>query len=230
MAARRNTPIDAALGYARARGWPVFPCSWRGELRKRPLTRHGLHDASCDPDQIREWWGRWPEALIGMPTGQATAVVVDVDRKNGVDGLDTLAELGAAILPDTPITHTASGGLHIFFRGSGSVIRNTAGARWRGTGRGIDLRGDGGYVILAAPGSGVRLDGEPAHDIDQLSMRRAGRIMEFVDRVGIGELAQPDELEDPLPPVNDSSEGRLVNRRCQSSPSPNRRLNSTTVT
>src|SRR6516165_5206325 len=32
-------------------------------------------------------------------------------------------------------------------------------------------------------------------------MRDAGRIVEFVDRVSICKLAQPDKLEDPLPPV-----------------------------
>src|SRR6516165_4077531 len=32
-------------------------------------------------------------------------------------------------------------------------------------------------------------------------MRDAGRIVEFVDRVSICKLAQPDQLEDPLPPI-----------------------------
>ena len=168
MVARRPVPLDAALGYAEARGWLVFPCCWRGEARKRPLTRHGLRDASVDLDQIRYWWCRWPEALIGLPTGQATAVVVDVDRKNGVDGLDTLAELGAAILPDTPLAHTASGGLHIYFRATDSIVRNTAGARGRGLGHGLDLRGDGGYVIAPAPGSGYWWD--PCNNLDTVEL------------------------------------------------------------
>ena len=42
---------------------------------------------------------------------------------------------------------------------------------------------------------------KPAHDINQLGVRGAGRIAEFVDRVRIGELAKPDELKNPLPPV-----------------------------
>jgi putative DNA primase/helicase len=142
---------DAAREYAERRRWRVFPCAWQAEARKRPLTRNGLHDASLDLDQIREWWRRWPDALIGLPTGKGSAVVVDVDRKSGVDGLDTLAELGAAILPATPLAHTPSGGLHIYFQPAASPIRNTAGARGRGLGRGLDLRGDGGYVIGPSP-------------------------------------------------------------------------------
>lgn len=144
------TPGAAALEYVQRRGWPVFPCRWRGKARKRPLTLRGLHDASRDPGQIRCWWEQWPEALIGLPTGHATAIVLDVDRKNGIDGLDTLDELGAAILPETPLAHTASGGLHIYFQAGRTPIRNTAGARGRGLGRGLDIRGDGGYVIVCA--------------------------------------------------------------------------------
>jgi hypothetical protein len=147
------TPGDAAIAYAERRGWAVFPCCWHGPARKRPLTRHGLHDATRDPDAIREWWRRWPEALVGLPTGRCSAIVLDIDRKNGVDGFDALDELGAAILPETPLAHTASGGLHVYFQAPDFVIRNTAGARGRGLGRGLDLRGDGGYVIAPSPGS-----------------------------------------------------------------------------
>jgi hypothetical protein len=43
-----------ALDLAR-RGWPVFPCH-----NKVPLTRRGLHEASCDPAIIAEWARRGP--------------------------------------------------------------------------------------------------------------------------------------------------------------------------
>jgi hypothetical protein len=46
-----------------------------------------------------------------------------------------------------------------------------------------------------------RFDGKPAHNIDQLGVRSAVRIAEFVDRMRIGKLAQAHELKDPLPPV-----------------------------
>jgi hypothetical protein len=146
--------LDAALNYVRRR-WPVFPCHWTGTARKRPLTPHGLHDASADPGIIATWWRRWPDALIGLPTGQAIgAVVLDIDVKDGrANGFDSLAELGFAILPETPTAHTPGGGLHLYFAlPAGTSIRNTAGRRGRGIGPGLDWRGDGGYVI--APGVG----------------------------------------------------------------------------
>jgi putative DNA primase/helicase len=148
------TPLDRALAYAAEPGWSVFPCHWQGERRKRPLVERGLHAASCDAGQIREWWRRWPNALIGVPTGRASGfVVLDVDTKDAVNGFDTLADLGFAILPDTPMVHTGSGGLHLHFEPPNDPeIRNSAGNRGRGIGPGLDWRGEGGYVIVPASG------------------------------------------------------------------------------
>jgi hypothetical protein len=153
-------PLDAALGYV-CRGWTVFPCHWLGERRKRPLVKGGFHAANTDEAQIREWWRQWPDALIGIPTGRASGfVVLDIDvRDDRANGFDTLDALGVAILPHTPMVHTASGGLHLHFRPPDRVdLRNTAGERGSGIGPGLDWRGDGGYVIAPSPGGGYTWD------------------------------------------------------------------------
>jgi putative DNA primase/helicase len=100
---------DAALAYGALR-WPVFPCHWQGERRKRPLIEGGFHAATTGETLIREWWRRWPDALVGVPTGRAIGVVVlDIDVKQPeANGYDTLDNLGFAILPSTPMVHTAS--------------------------------------------------------------------------------------------------------------------------
>src|SRR5439155_25092554 len=92
--------LDAALQYSR-RKWPVFPCHWTAERRKRPLIENGFHAAIIDSAQIRDWWGRWPNALIGVPTGPVSGfVVLDVDVKRPeANGYDTLDDLGFGILP-----------------------------------------------------------------------------------------------------------------------------------
>lgn len=149
-----GTPREAAIEYAVHRGWPVFPCEWRvGDRWKRPLLQHGLHDASRDPATVGAWWDRWPNALIGVPTGEPIdAVVLDIDRKNGVDGLATFGHLDCPILPATPTVCTPTDGLHLYFARPDGGLRNTNGERGRGIGPGLDWRGDGGYVLL--PGSG----------------------------------------------------------------------------
>jgi len=144
--------LAAALGYA-ARKWPVFPCA----ANKVPMTSHGLRDATTDAAQIERWWTEYPHALIGMPTGEATGyVVLDIDRKNGVDGFRTLGALGFEALPTTPTVSTRNGGAHLYFRQPDFVLRNTTGARGCGIGDGCDWRGAGGYVIVPSPGSGYR--------------------------------------------------------------------------
>jgi hypothetical protein len=152
-----TTDLEAALAYAR-RGWSVFPVSWDGE--KTPLIKWG-NGASTNPVEIEKWWRRRPRALIGMPTGQRSGLVVlDVDVKNPrAYGFDTLADLGWGILPVTRMVHTRSDGLHLHFTGpKGVEIRNTVGARGRGIGPGLDWRGTGGFVVLPSPGSGYRWD------------------------------------------------------------------------
>ena len=153
--------MEAALHYARG-GIPIFPvwnptenggcaCA-KGQFcqnaAKHPigfLVPHGLRDATTDLDQIQEWWGQYPEANIGMPTGAWTgAVVLDVDPEHG--GFDSLLALirRYGVLPWTRIVHTGGGGLHLYFEHPGIYTRSSAGKM----GPGLDLLGDGGYVLL----------------------------------------------------------------------------------
>src|SRR3546814_2184338 len=68
--------LDAALAVV-ARACPVFPCD---PDSKQPVTRQGFKDASADPEVIRRLWQRRPEAMVGLPTGPATGLlVIDLD-------------------------------------------------------------------------------------------------------------------------------------------------------
>jgi hypothetical protein len=50
--------------------------------RQASLTPHGLKDATSDPTQLTRWWRRWPQANIGLVTGER-ADVLDVDGPAG---------------------------------------------------------------------------------------------------------------------------------------------------
>lgn len=146
--------IDAlahAIQYAQL-GFKVFPCHSCisgvctcgrldcSSVGKHPLTPHGVKDATTDADAIRAWWERWPFANIAIATGFGKWVL-DVDPKHG--GLATLADLEAqhGALPQTLTARTGSDGRHNWFRGEG--VRNAVGVC-----PGIDVRGEGGYVIV----------------------------------------------------------------------------------
>jgi len=148
--------LDAALDYAK-RGIPVFPCRTDD---KRPITANGFKDATTDEKQIRIWWTQYPSAMIAMPTGRISGRWVfdtDVDPGKGIDGPKKLEQLVAknSPLPKTLTSVTPRGGTHYYFPWTENpIIKNSKGK----LGPGLDVRGEGGYVIL--PPS-VRSDGTP---------------------------------------------------------------------
>jgi hypothetical protein len=133
---------DAALYYAR-NGWPVFPLAG-----KIPYERtRGHRDATSDREQIAAWWQEHPKANIGLATGSdAGVLVVDMDVPKGYFGLKELQEQYGK-LPPTRTVHTASGGLHYYFQypADGTTYPNTVGLAEK---IGVDVRAEGGYVVL----------------------------------------------------------------------------------
>lgn len=106
----------------------------------------GLKDATTDEAVIARWWQTWPQANIGVATGpQSGLVVLDIDA--GKNGTETLAELESTHekLPDTVEAITGSGGRHILFAHPNISVKNSV----RKLGPGIDVRGDGGYIVVA---------------------------------------------------------------------------------
>ncbi len=82
-------------------------------------------------------------ANIAIRTGAASGiVVVDIDPRHG--GQDSFDEFVAkhGLPPATPMVKTGSGGLHIYFRHPGGHVGNRQDML-----PGIDVRGDGGYVL-----------------------------------------------------------------------------------
>lgn len=108
------TLCDAALSYAR-NGWPVFPLV---EGKKKPLTRHGSHDATTFEHQIHQWWQAYPEANIGVAVGERSGLMaIDVDNKGGKNGSAALTSLEEQLgdLPETLIISTPNNGRHYLF-------------------------------------------------------------------------------------------------------------------
>lgn len=151
-----NDMLSSALAYAE-RGWAVIPlhtpkgigCSCNRSdcksIGKHPRTKRGLKDASIDEITIRRWWGMWPDANIGIVTGAVSGIVgIDVDPRHG--GEDTVRELGDRLPSNTPWVTTGSGGLHILYRHPGGHVPCDASGK---LGPGIDVRGDGGYLVAA---------------------------------------------------------------------------------
>lgn len=149
-------PLEWALYYA-SLGLCVHPLWWiedsacacpKGDAcprsGKHPILKEWQSKASIKREDICSWWDQWPLAHVGIATGARSGIIViDLDKKPGKDGLASLKALGS--IPRTAIARTGTGGLHIFLRHPGGHVSNSAGK----LGAGIDVRGDGGYVVAA---------------------------------------------------------------------------------
>ncbi len=127
----------AAMRYL-ARRYSVLPLRPRD---KRPVIRweHLQHERPSGDDVI-EWFRRWPDANIGVITGEiSNLVVLDIDPKHGGDLSLKHLEQRFGPLAATVEALTGGGGRHLYFPHPGGLIRNRAGLA-----QGIDLRGDGG--------------------------------------------------------------------------------------
>lgn len=138
-----------------------------GSPGKHPRTTHGLLDASDNPRQIRNWWRRWPDANIAMSCGASGRVVVDVDDKDGRPGPETWSALKQELdieSDDTATVRTPSGGAHVHFLAEGHHI----GSGNDRLGGGVDVKAEGGYVLL--PPSmigGMPYEWAAGHGLDQ---------------------------------------------------------------
>jgi hypothetical protein len=132
--------LNAAQSYA-ARGWSVIPMEPRG---KRPLVAWlEFQQRRAALDEIDAWFRHWPEANVGIVTGQVSGlVVIDVDAQHG--GFESLAAMERDLgrVPETVAAVTGGGGRHLYFKHPREALRNRVGLR-----PGIDLRADGGCVV-----------------------------------------------------------------------------------
>ena len=154
-----ETPKQAAQFYADELGFAILPihgvvdgkCSCGNadcpSPAKHPiqnLAPHGVQNATTDPYVIGQWFDKYPDANIGVATGESSGFfVVDVDAKSG--GLETWADWQDIHGPvNTLSSLTGGGGNHYLFKTDGQKFKNSVSK----VGPGIDIRADGGYIVL----------------------------------------------------------------------------------
>ena len=170
--------LDAAIKYATKYGWAVFPIR---PDSKKPYTPHGCKDAKKDVGAIRHWWQKWPNASVGVATGSVSNLIVideDIDDDKGLDGHHSMMlwEREHGDLPETVRAITGRGGSHSYYHYTGKDITNRAGII-----EGVDVRGEGGYVV--APPS-IHPNGtsyEWEYDPDEIAIAEAdASVLEFL--------------------------------------------------
>ncbi|MBI4490645.1 MAG: bifunctional DNA primase/polymerase, partial [Deltaproteobacteria bacterium] len=129
--------LNAAFSYLK-HGFSVIPIQGR---EKKPLIAwEDYQGQQARQDEIRAWWTKWPNANVGIVTGAFSGlVVIDIDSVEAKDKLKGL--LSDYDLSAVPRSRTGKG-WQLFFKHPGTPIQNRAGVL-----PGLDVRGDGGYVV-----------------------------------------------------------------------------------
>lgn len=177
----------SARFYAARMRWPVFPlhpirpdgrcagCGGKDCAGKHPIPSRWQRTIASDTAAESTWRPALGPRGIGLVCGEpAHAWVLDIDARSG--GRESLAALERkhGHLPATWRAQTGSGGEHLFFRAEDDQVHNSASR----IGPGLDVRGAGGFVVLAP------------------SPHRSGRAYEWINRPPSTPLAPaPDWLQ-----------------------------------
>lgn len=173
---------------------PVFPCLAREKeiivkdkpkliKAKSPHIPEGFLKATKDESQIRAWWKRWPDALVGVPMGQVTGLIaIDYDPGKHTDATGEWIVANADALMAARIHVTMRAGRHYLYKiPPGQRYRTGADLFLSGKIRnGIDLRAEGGYIIWWPLHGGTVTNDQapflPAGLIDERSFANAGEV------------------------------------------------------
>ncbi|MBF0106709.1 MAG: bifunctional DNA primase/polymerase [Deltaproteobacteria bacterium] len=156
-----KTKLQSALNYAQ-KGWSVFPvhsitkdgkcscgkkdCTSQGKHPLGALVPRGLKDATTDLETINRWWKEYPDANIGIVTGTKSGFfVLDLDPRHGGDESLKKMEKTYGPLAIAPQVKTGGGGFHYLLKTPvGVLIGNCTNL---GGYSGIDIKGEGGYIV-----------------------------------------------------------------------------------
>jgi hypothetical protein len=124
-------------------GWHVFPCSTEG----KPLVKW-KDGATTDPATIKRWF-RQESRRIGVHCGRSGLLVVDIDRKGGRDGFESMKLAGRKPRRTFRYSSRSGTGRHYVYSAPAGVDCTIA-TDVLGM-AGVDIRAGGGMVIYNGP-------------------------------------------------------------------------------
>ena len=196
-----NELLEAALEYI-AMGYCVIPIKpdyneKKQRFDKDPYIKWKPYQTKkSTAEEIKTWWSRWPNAMIGIVTGVLSKVsVIDCDTEESYQYIQSQ-------LPDNylcPIDVTPRGGKHIWFLSNGSRIINESNVMPDIMPH-VDCRGDGGYIVTAPSinAHGQRYEWLPGLTLKEVAPQELPYILlkRFIYIEGCSKLAVNDTTQD----------------------------------
>lgn len=127
--------LESALEYEFF-GFSIIPCN----KIKTPLVRWlPYQNKRATPEEIKEWWKKFPDANVGIVTGPISGIyVIDIDSQEGKEAIKPFI----SDCHELPTVNTPKGGQHLYFKYPDIDLGNTARLI-----KDCDSRGLGGYVV-----------------------------------------------------------------------------------
>ena len=141
---------------------------WREYQRRQPTQ-----------DELAGWALQFPDMQLAIVTGAISGLVV-VDVEAGGDHTQ---------FPDTLMAKTGGGGYHLYYKHPGHPVKTDA----KQVGELVDIRGDGGYVVVAPS---ISTKGEYEWLSDPFRTKKApypGEIIESLRQIHSEKLIAPGE-------------------------------------
>lgn len=128
------TILQIVLNYAKT--FSVIPV---GKDKKPFIKWEPFQKEKATEKQVKEWWSKFPNANVGIITGQLSNImVIDTDTSEATKKIQDLLPEGF----ETPIQKTPSGGMHFFFQYESGYLNRARIAK------GTDLRTEGGFIVV----------------------------------------------------------------------------------
>jgi P4 family phage/plasmid primase-like protien len=131
--------VEAALQY-QEKGWSVIPCN---EDKKSLVMWAEYQTNKAGPEQIRNWWNKWPNANVGVLLGNVSNLTrIDVDGSDAETQLNGFGDVNDALSFTTP-----SGGRGYLYQHCAGLFSKVL---WSGEKEHEELRlqSRGAYTIL----------------------------------------------------------------------------------
>jgi hypothetical protein len=126
--------LKEALQYS-GLGFSIIPIQPKGKKPLIPWEEYQKTRAS--ESAIKLWWKKWPDANVGIVTGEVSGIaVVDLEY----EGLAEASRIGLRSV----LTSITGKGRHLYFKHPGEKVCNAIALRKI---KGLDIRGDGGYCL-----------------------------------------------------------------------------------
>lgn len=138
-----NSMLDYALNHAQEH-FKIFPL--KVNSKSEQILKSWKKEATDDLHQVQSWWSVYPDANIGIKTGDGFIVIVvnNSNDGNGKKVMDSYIEK----FPKTRIVRTVNDDWHFYYYVDRKISSKL------NLYEGIDIQGEGGYVV----GAGSQID------------------------------------------------------------------------